>query len=254
MEKPVIKILKKVKLNNSTLIQGLPGLGWVGKIATEYMIKELKAVKFAELYSPDFHPQVLMQPDGTMRLMMNEFYYYKNSKTKQDIVFLVGDCQGLSVQSYYTIMDKLVDFLKSVDCKLIITLAGYATGQLPELPKVFGAVTDKKLVKEFAKYGVLFGKAHGNIAGSAGMTPALAELRGIHGICLMGETQGNYTDPKAAGKLVEVLMKHFKIKVDMKKLDEMAKQTLEVVQQFNQMQKAKPAPVSSDEEVQHYIR
>ncbi|HEC95900.1 MAG TPA: proteasome assembly chaperone family protein, partial [Euryarchaeota archaeon] len=42
----------KPKLKNSILIEGLPGVGLVGKIAVDYMISELKAKKFADLYSP----------------------------------------------------------------------------------------------------------------------------------------------------------------------------------------------------------
>ena len=42
----------KVKLHNPILIEGLPGIGLVGKIAAAHMIAELKAEKVAELYSP----------------------------------------------------------------------------------------------------------------------------------------------------------------------------------------------------------
>jgi proteasome assembly chaperone (PAC2) family protein len=53
METVVIEKVK-VKLKSPVLIEGFPGLGMVGKIATNYLIQELKAKKLAELYSPHF--------------------------------------------------------------------------------------------------------------------------------------------------------------------------------------------------------
>ena len=54
MKKTVILEKEKIELNNPILISGLPGLGMVGNIAVKYLIKQLKAEKFAELYSPHF--------------------------------------------------------------------------------------------------------------------------------------------------------------------------------------------------------
>ncbi|MEM2539346.1 MAG: PAC2 family protein, partial [Candidatus Bathyarchaeia archaeon] len=60
MKKTVIIEKEEVELKNPILIEGLPGLGMVGKIAVKYLIKQLKARKFAELYSPHFAYYVLV--------------------------------------------------------------------------------------------------------------------------------------------------------------------------------------------------
>ena len=67
---------KKPKLNNPILIEGLPGIGNVGKLAVEHLIESINAKKFAEIYSKDFPPQVFINPDGTIKLVNNEFYYF----------------------------------------------------------------------------------------------------------------------------------------------------------------------------------
>jgi proteasome assembly chaperone (PAC2) family protein len=54
MKETYIKELTQVQLKNPILIEGLPGLGLVGKIAIRYLIKQLKAQRFAYLYSPHF--------------------------------------------------------------------------------------------------------------------------------------------------------------------------------------------------------
>jgi proteasome assembly chaperone (PAC2) family protein len=58
---------KKPKLENPILIEGLPGIGNVGKLAVEHLIEKMNAVKFAEIYSRDFPPQVFINTDGTVK-------------------------------------------------------------------------------------------------------------------------------------------------------------------------------------------
>ena len=45
---------RKVRLNRGVLIQGLPGIGLVGKIAVDYIVSELGLEKVAEVYSGHF--------------------------------------------------------------------------------------------------------------------------------------------------------------------------------------------------------
>ena len=52
MKETIIKELKKVELKNPILVEGFPGLGMVGSIATKYLVKKLNAKKIAFLYSP----------------------------------------------------------------------------------------------------------------------------------------------------------------------------------------------------------
>ena len=54
MEKTTIKEVTEIELKNPILVEGLPGLGMVGRITTRYLAKQLKAKKLAKLYSPHF--------------------------------------------------------------------------------------------------------------------------------------------------------------------------------------------------------
>ena len=74
MKETVIVEKEKVELRNPILIEGLPGLGVVGKIVAEYLIKHLDAKEFAELYSPHFAYYVIVEKDGSVRLLRNVFY------------------------------------------------------------------------------------------------------------------------------------------------------------------------------------
>src|SRR5512136_3172729 len=131
---------KKPKLKNPVLIEGLPGIGNVGKLAVEHLIDVMHATKFAELYSKDFPPQVFINPDGTIKLVNNEFFYWKAKKRDQrDLILLTGDYQGLSSQGQYELVEKILDIIQEMGVKEIYTLGGYGLGYEIEVPKVLCA-------------------------------------------------------------------------------------------------------------------
>jgi uncharacterized protein (TIGR00162 family) len=236
-----IHVLEKVELKSPILIEGLPGLGWVGRIAAEYLIKKLKAKKIAELYSPDFPPQVIIQDNGTIRMMRNEFYACK-SPNRKDLLILIGDHQGLGFHSYYEITGKILGFAEAYKTKTIYTLGGFGVGKVVTVPRVFGAATHKHLVDRFKKEGVIFEKKTGSIIGAAGLLLGLGQLHGMEGICLMGETHGNYIDARAAKNVLSILCKVLNLKINLDELEKKAKETEEMIKHFEELQKVTQEP------------
>ena len=57
------------------MVTGLPGIGYVAKLAVDHLLKELKAELFEDLFCPSFPPYVIIRKDGTVELLKNEFYY-----------------------------------------------------------------------------------------------------------------------------------------------------------------------------------
>ena len=66
---------EEIILKDAILLEGLPGVGNVGKLAAMHLIEELKAKKCVELYSSHFPPQVLIDEEGIVNLVNNELYY-----------------------------------------------------------------------------------------------------------------------------------------------------------------------------------
>ncbi len=234
-----IKLLTKVKLRKPVLVEGLPGIGNVGRVAAGYLINELKMKKFAELYSPHFLPLVLLQNDSIAGLLKCEFYYHKG-KTK-DLIILTGDTQSVTPEGHYEISHAILNFATKLGVKEIITLGGFAEGQQVENPRVIGAVNDKKLLKKYQKFGIDFGKEHpiGTIVGASGLMIGIGKLHGIDGLCLMGETLGMplLTDPKAADSVLHVLVKILNIKVDMQKLEKTIGEMEQRIEQTDKIHK-----------------
>ncbi|MFH1013664.1 MAG: proteasome assembly chaperone family protein [Thermoplasmatota archaeon] len=226
---------KQPKLVNPILIEGLPGIGNVGKLAVEHLIDSIHAKKFAELYCKDFPPQVFINSDGTIELVKNEFYFWKaKNKNQRDIVLLTGDYQGLSSQGQYELVDNILTILEKLGVKELYTLGGYGLGHDIHRPQVLCATTDKELVSQMKKHGVVFKKNEpgGGIVGASGLLLGLGKLHGFKGACFMGETPGYLVDPKSAKAVLKVLMSLTKIDIDVSALEKKAKEIEQIAQQL----------------------
>jgi len=218
-------VIEKPKLKKPILVEGLPGIGNVGKVASEYFIEKLKAKKFAELYSDHYPYHVFVNEDDTLDLPRNEFYYYKGKKKGEpDLIIITGDIQSMTPHGHYEIVKAMLDFVKSYGVDQIYTLGGFGVPVLPKVPKVIGAVTTPELKKKYEKQGVKFEKGArvGIIIGASGLLLGLGKVEGMDGICLMGETLSRpmFTDAKSAKHVLIELCRLLKLKLDMKDLDE----------------------------------
>ena len=248
----VIKVFEKPKLKNPILVEGLPGVGNIGRVAVGYLIEELGAKKFAQLYSEHFFPFVMLHENFQVHLLKNEFYYWKAKKAGQrDLILLVGDCQSLSTHGHYDIIEKVLDFVEKLGVKEMFTIGGLATGEMEENPKIYGAVSDKNLVKKYEKFGIDFsaGEKVGYIVGASGLFLGLGKERGMKGICMLGETSGFpiVTDPKAAEIILDSLTKILKIKIDMSKLEQMVSDMEKFMKKVENLQKKALMQIAKEE-------
>src|SRR4030043_244615 len=130
MEDIVVVFKEKPVLRDPVFVEGLPGVGNVGKLAAEHLVDQLKAVKFAELFSKYFPPQVLVSDSGTIRLVRNQLYYLQRPQSANDLVIMVGDYQGLTPDGQYELSDKTLKLAKDFGVKKIFTLGGYGRGRV----------------------------------------------------------------------------------------------------------------------------
>ncbi len=247
--------IEKVKLKNPILIEGLPGIGNVGRVATGYLINQLKMKKFAELYSPHFLPLVLVHENSEVHVLNLEFHYMKGKS--RDIIVLTGDTQSISPEGHYEICSKIIDFADSLGVKEIITLGGFSEGKSTNKPSVLAAVNNKDLIKKYKKFDIDFGKKHqvGTIIGASGLLLGLAKPKKIDGICLLGETTGMpiLTDPNAADAVLHVLVKMLNMKLDFTMLEKSVILIQEKIKKSDGMHRKMLEQLSGKEEPVRYI-
>ncbi|HEY4704621.1 MAG TPA: proteasome assembly chaperone family protein [Thermoplasmata archaeon] len=247
MENIVVRYLERPTLNDPIFIEGLPGIGNVGKLAAEHLRDELKGVKFAEIFSKYFPPQVLVQEDGLVRLVDNEMYYVRR-EGKRDFVILVGDYQGLTPEGQYELSDRVLKEITGLGVKLAYTLGGYGMGRMVTKPRVLGAATDLDLVKEMEQHGVVFarGEPGAGIVGASGLVLGLGKLYGVRSVCLMGETSGYFVDPKSAQAVLTVLTKALGIELSFTELESKAKQIDQITSKLRDAEAQPETPSKED--------
>jgi hypothetical protein len=235
----VLRKMREPKVENPVLVEGLPGIGHVSRIAAKQLATELEAKKFATLYSDTFPPQVLIKKSGMIQEMKNEFYYWTSGdSSKRDIIFAIGNTQSSTPEGQYALSQKLLDIAVDYGVDMIYTLGGLGVGRLVERPKVYGAVTHKRFISELEKLKVLVRRdGMGQIIGVSGLLLGLAKVRGMKGICLMGETSGYYLDPNSSKAVLKPLTKLLGIDVDMSKLSEKAKDAERRVAEAQKMER-----------------
>lgn len=223
----VRKLLKQMpKLRNPILIEGLPGIGNVGKVAVDFVIDELKAKKFCEFFSYTFPHSVFVNEKNLVELPRIEMYYKKfNGKgRKRDLLFLSGDVQPTEEVSSYEFSDKVLDIVGECNGKEVVTIGGIGLPHVPEKPRVHCTGTDTEIIDFYRKGTKASNKLHGivgPIVGVSGLLIGLAEKRKMRGVCFLAETYGHplYLGVKGAREVLSVLNKKLSLSLNLDELD-----------------------------------
>lgn len=240
-----IRWLKEPAGDTGILIEGLPGIGHVGKLVAEHMIEELHAEKVAEICSIHLPPQAIIGPDGVARLARNEVYVSGGER----IAFLVGDYQSASAEGHYLLAEAYLDVAERLGVRRIYTLGGYGVGHLVSEPRVLSAVNREELRAGVEAAGAEFNRDEppGGIIGASGLLLGLSLRRGMDAVCLLGETSGYLVDPRAASNLLSVLSALIGREVDKSQLETRAAEMEQVIAKLTESEKA------GDDEALRYI-
>jgi uncharacterized protein len=237
VEDVVIRTLEKVSLRDPILIEGLPGVGNVGKLAADYLRDQLPAKPLATIYSKFFPPQVYVSEAGIIRLVSNDLAYWKAPPTEaHDVLILGGDYQGISPEGQYEITERVLDYCHGIGVREVFTLAGFAQGRIVDQPRVLGAATHATRVEAMKKYSVVFSRNDpgGGLIGASGLFLGLGRLFDMEGVCLMGETSGYFVDPRAAEAVLKVLMRVLHIELDLAALQAKAQEIDRIAQKIHE--------------------
>ncbi len=234
------EVTKEVKnlplLHNPVFIEGLPGIGNVGKIATDFLIEELGAKKLYSFFSYKFPHSVFVGENNLIEAPKLELYYKKfnggkNGGKKRDVLLLTGDIQPIDEESCFTFCEEVLAIAKSYKCSEVITTGGIGLQHVPDKPRVFCTANDEALFKEWVKKEMLVEKdifgVVGPIVGVSGVLLGLGRRRGMNGVALLAETFGHpmYLGIKGAKEVLRVLEQKFAFGINLQK---MSKEIIEV--------------------------
>ena len=110
-------VKRRPALKNPILIEGLPGIANVGKIAVDFLAQELKAKRLASFYSNSFPHSVFINEENLVEVPKIELWYKryngKNGKKKRDV--LIGRIkQNIKLCKKYKVDVVISSFAKDV--------------------------------------------------------------------------------------------------------------------------------------------
>ncbi|MBN1386248.1 PAC2 family protein [Candidatus Woesearchaeota archaeon] len=224
------------KLSRPVLIEGLPGIGNVGKITIDFIVDKLEARKVIDLVSHSFPPSVYINEENLVELPSIEIYH-KRIKGR-DFLFLAGDVQPVNEESSYEFSETIIDMLKRMGCTEIITMGGIGLPTVPRSPVVFATANSKRILDKYCRSTSLNPKSYGKIGpivGVTGLLIGLAERQGIDAIALLAETYGHpmYLGIKGAREVMKILNKKLSLGLNLSELNK------EIKEIENEMRKIK---------------
>lgn len=204
-----MKIQLSYKPRSPIIIEGFPGFGLVGTIATEFLIKHLKAEPIGKIRSDKLmpiaaiHENKIVEPIG--------IFYVK--KYNLVIIHALSNIRGLE----WKISNIVMKLAKDLNAKEIISLEG--VGNPNAKLNTYYFTKDKNKAEMFKKIG-LIPLNEGIVMGVSG---ALM-LKSSKISCIFVESSMGLADSKAAAKIIEVLDRYLGLKVDFKPLLKAAKE------------------------------
>src|SRR3989344_3982608 len=217
----VKRIKKQLRLRNPLLIEGLPGVGNVGKIAVDYLIDTLKAEKVYELISHDIPHCVFVNEHNLVELP--EIGIYQATMKGRTVLLLAGDVQPVSESSCFDFCHKVLGMFGGARGE-VVTLGGIALPRVPKDPLVYCTGNSKRMVEKYKSRGVktdIHGRV-GPIVVVSGVLVGLAGKKNIPGATLLAETFGhpNYIGIRGARNILRVLKEQLKWAIELSDLDD----------------------------------
>ncbi|MDP3916746.1 MAG: PAC2 family protein [Nanoarchaeota archaeon] len=190
----------KVKPKSPVIIEGFPGFGLVGTIATEFLIEHLGATKIGYIRMEEIPPVVAVHASRPVDPL--GIFYSK----KKNIVILhaLANMQGFE----WEISDVLVKIAKELKAKEIISLEGVGSQAIntSKEPKAYYLSDSKKFKSKHGEplvEGIL-----------VGVTGALMLRDDILSTGIFAETDSSLPDSRAAAKILCVLDEYLKLNLD----------------------------------------
>jgi len=193
------------KPKSPVIIEGFPGFGLVGTIATEFLIKHLGAKQIGKIWSEDILPIAAVH-DSKIVEPLGVFYDKKNNIV---IIHALSAVRGMEWKISNSILE-LAEMLKS---KEIISLEAIGTEDQEGMRTFYFTSQDSKR-KQFEDCGMAPLK-EGMIMGVTGAL--LLKKRDLVSAIFI-ESHVSLGDSKAAARVIEILDKYLGLKVDFKPL------------------------------------
>jgi len=199
-----MKLNLKIKPKNPTIIEGFPGFGLIGTIATEYLIEHLKCELIGRYWFEDLPATVAIHQEK----IVNPVGIFYNKSNNIVIIHSISAAQGVEWKA----ADLVLGIAKDLAAKELISLEGVGNPAMTQDPKVHfytNKEAKKKKIQNVGptplKEGIIMGITSALMVSAKDSIPL---------VCFLAETKSNMPDSKASAKIIETLDKYLGLKID----------------------------------------
>jgi predicted ATP-grasp superfamily ATP-dependent carboligase len=209
MKEMIIELTEKPK--SPIIVSGFPGYGFVGTIATEFLIRHLKARQIGRIWSEELmpiaaiHESKIVEPIGV-------FY---SEKYNIIVMHVLSDLR----KHEWQVADNILKIADMVNAKEVVCLEAVGDEDITDM-KTYYFTTDEAKKKHFQGLGIEPFK-EGMIMG---VTGAMLLKKPAKVSVFFVEIHAQLGDNEAAAKLIEILDKYLHLNVDYEPLLKAAKE------------------------------
>ena len=199
----------EIKGKGRTLITGFHGIGLVGFIAVDYMVRKLKAERVGWAFTRDM-PSVVFASPGDLEMPV-DFY------RKGNIMFMkVNAIMERDVINEF--LESVMAKLKKKGIKEIVVIGGLAVRE----KGVFGVANErgKELMKKLKLKEI---RTDVTVFGPMASMLMYAQGEKIPAVCVLPNARTNLPDPEAASRAIKKIADAYGFRISVKDLEKEAK-------------------------------
>ena len=188
---------ESIELDSPTLVEGLPGVGLVGKIATDHLIEQFGMTYYASVDCEGL-PQVAIYREDARGVEAPVRLY---ADEERDLLALRSDVP-VSPSAASNFADCLTEWLHDHDVTPLY-LSGLPTEKQPgKVPSLYGVAT-RKAARLLDDHDVALPPDNGVVTGPTGALLNRADETGLDAVGLVVESDKQFPDPEAARVLIQ---------------------------------------------------
>lgn len=187
---------QEIDLSQPVLIEGLPGVGLVGKIAVDHLIEQFEMVHCASIRCTGV-PQMGTYQTNSWDVLPPVRVY---ADAKRDLLALQSDVP-ISPTEAPDFAPCVVEWFTATEAAPVY-VSGLPTGEEEREPTCFGVATGS-MAGTLEELGVEQPDEDGAITGPTGALLAETAQRELDSVTLIVETDPNFPDPEAARVAIE---------------------------------------------------
>lgn len=194
-----------VELKNALVLVGAPGVGLVGAIAAEYVVKKLSMPLVGGLYSPQLQAHapiregVAVPPFRVHALETRRLF-----PGAWERLVVVRTESTPPAEHAAGIARAIASWAREAGCRRLLVTDGVVVDREEWDDMVWGAASDARGAEFLRRSGVGLVE-QGNVGGFSGLLLNAGAAAGLESLCLLAEAAPGYPDAKAAARVVEIV-------------------------------------------------